>query len=351
MKLRRTLGYAALGIGLTAVATRVLQKSAGVLEPALVGKQRTYRWRGMDVRYTEAGDPDDPDVVLFHGINASSSSHEFRKIFDELAEDYHVVAPDLPGFGRSDRPPLRYSAPLYEDFVGDFVTEFDEPAVVASSLTGAYAAAAAREGNVSRLVLVSPTTTAMPGERPMLVDLVRAPVLGDLVVSLLGSKPSIRYFNADHGYYDADNITEELVDYQWRTTHQPGARYALASFFGGLLNSDLDLAAEIAADDAPVTLVWGRESEITPLSEGRDLADASGAKLVVFDDSDVQPHVEHPEAFLDVLRTELGGEETDPTDDTDDISVEVEPTGDDGEAESTGDDTEPEPVGAGEEAE
>ncbi len=333
MKLRRILGYAALGIGATAVANRVLQRSAGVLEPALVGQQRTFRWRGMDVRYTEAGDPDDPDLVLLHGINASASSHEFREVFDDLSADFHVIAPDLPGFGRSDRPPLRYSAPLYEDFVGDFVRQFDEPAVVASSLTGAYTAAAAREGNVSRLLLLSPTTTAMPGERPMLTELVRAPVVGDTVVSLLGSTPSIRYFNADHGYYDPDNITEELVDYQWRTIHQEGARYALASFFGGLLNSDLDLAHEIDALNVPVTLVWGRESEIVPLKDGRELADATGAKLVVFDDSDLQPHVEHAEEFLRVVRAELAEEGDAVADEsgTDDIEVEVEATGDESE--------------------
>jgi pimeloyl-ACP methyl ester carboxylesterase len=366
MKLRRILGYAALGIGATAVANRVLQRSAGVLEPALVGQQRTFRWRGMDVRYTEAGDPDDPDLVLLHGINASASSHEFREVFDNLSEDFHVIAPDLPGFGRSDRPPLRYSAPLYEDFVGDFVRQFDDPAVVASSLTGAYTAAASREGNVSRLLLLSPTTTAMPGERPMLTELVRAPVIGDTVVSLLGSTPSIRYFNADHGYYDADNITEELVDYQWRTIHQEGARYALASFFGGLLNSDLDLAAEIDALNVPVTLVWGRESEIIPLKQGRELADATGAKLVVFDDSDIQPHVEHAAEFLSVVRAELAdegeaaGEETD----SDDIEVEVEATGDTVKASEASEDTddetaadeestddEAEAVGAEEEAE
>jgi pimeloyl-ACP methyl ester carboxylesterase len=368
MKLRRILGYAALGIGATAVANRVLQRSAGVLEPALVGQQRTFRWRGMDVRYTEAGDPDDPDLVLLHGINASASSHEFREVFDDLSEDFHVIAPDLPGFGRSDRPPLRYSAPLYEDFVGDFVRQFDDPAVVASSLTGAYTAAASREGNVSRLLLLSPTTTAMPGERPMLTELVRAPVIGDTVVSLLGSTPSIRYFNADHGYYDADNITEELVDYQWRTIHQEGARYALASFFGGLLNSDLDLAAEIDALNVPVTLVWGRESEIIPLKQGRELADATGAKLVVFDDSDIQPHVEHAAEFLSAVRAELADEGEAVTDESesDDIEVEVEATGDteetseasdptddettEGEDETTADD-EAEAVGAEEEAE
>ena len=130
MKLSRALGVAAVGVGATAVVNRTLRKRAGELDPALPGDQRTYRWRGMDVAYTEAGSPENPDLVLFHGINAAGSSGEFREIFSELADEYHVVAPDLPGFGRSDRPPLRYSAALYEDFVADFLEGFGNPAEI-----------------------------------------------------------------------------------------------------------------------------------------------------------------------------------------------------------------------------
>jgi pimeloyl-ACP methyl ester carboxylesterase len=304
MKLRR-LGAAVAGLGAAATVTdRLLRDAAGELEPALDAAERTYRWRGMDVAYAEAGDPDDPDLLLLHGINAAGSSGEFREVFETLAETHHVVAPDLPGFGRSDRPPLRYSAALYEDFVADFLEGFENPAVVASSLSGAYVARALTQGvDVASLVLVCPTTVGGPDPpKAWLRELLRAPVVGSALFDALVSKPSIRYFNADHAYADPDSVSAAWTDYQWRSTHQRNARFAVAAFVAGHCNSTLDLDAALRDADAPVTVVWGRDATLPPLSRGRDLADAAGARLVVFDHAKLLPHVEYPDEFVETVR-------------------------------------------------
>lgn len=307
MKLGRTLGTVALGLAGIVAGNLALRQRAPDLEPALSGEQREYRWRGMDVAYTEAGDPDDPDLVLLHGINAAGSSGEFRAVFEELAEEYHVIAPDFPGYGRSDRPPLKYSPALYEDFIADFLSEFDEPAVVASSLTGAYTAAAAQETPISSLLLICPTTTGGP-EPPKgwLLSLLRAPVIGEALFNLVVSKPALRHFNADHGYYNSDAYPErEWEAYEWATTHQPNARFAPASFISGYLNTDLDLAATLESLEVPVTLVWGRESTVTPLADGRELAEEADATLVVFDDAMLVPHVEFAGQFVEVAEEQI----------------------------------------------
>ena len=57
---------------------------------------------GIKVFYREAGPVDAPPVLLLHGF--PTSSHMFRNLIPELADNYHVVAPDLPGFGFSDAP-------------------------------------------------------------------------------------------------------------------------------------------------------------------------------------------------------------------------------------------------------
>src|SRR5262249_29915781 len=65
----------------------------------------TYRTTLIDelnVFYREAGDANAPAVLLLHGF--PSSSHMFRALIPALADSYHVVAPDLPGFGFSDAP-------------------------------------------------------------------------------------------------------------------------------------------------------------------------------------------------------------------------------------------------------
>ncbi|MUW14899.1 alpha/beta fold hydrolase [Halorubrum sp. CBA1125] len=308
MKLRTLVGSALLGVGSVAVLNSGLRYD-GELAAPLDGEDGTFRWRGMDVAYTEAGDPADGDLVLLHGINAAGSSGEWRAVFEDLAADYHVVAPDFPGYGRSDRPPLRYSAALYEDFVHDFLTAFDEPAVVASSLSAAYAAGA-DDVEFGGFVGVCPTTVAGPSPpKAWLRELLRSPLVGETLFNAIASKPSIRYFNADHGYDDPSNATAEWLDYEWRTTHVENARFAPASFVAGYLNSDLDLAAALAALDAP-TIVWGREADVSPLADGRDLAEAADARLVVFDRARLLPHVEHPDRFVETVHESLAAAAT-----------------------------------------
>ena len=58
---------------------------------------------GVTVFYREAGPADAPTLVLLHGF--PSSSHQFRELMPMLAGRFHLVAPDLPGFGKSDMPP------------------------------------------------------------------------------------------------------------------------------------------------------------------------------------------------------------------------------------------------------
>ena len=304
MKLRNFVGVAAGTVGLTALANRLLTARSGEFEPYLEGDHGTYRWRGFDIGYTEAGDPEDQDLLLFHGINAAASSHEFWPVFEELAEEYHVIAPDLPGFGHSDRPPLLYSASLYATFLTDAIEDLSDepPIVVASSLTGSYAAMAARKSEVKELVLAVPTDTSMGGGRTWLRALLRSPVVGQGIYNLTVSKYSIRYFHEDHGYYDMHNLPEEIVDYEWQSAHQPGARFAPASFVSGFLDPEEDIGDALEDVDAPVTLLWGRDADITPISAGRDLAERVDARLVVFDNALLLPHVEHPEEFLDVVR-------------------------------------------------
>jgi pimeloyl-ACP methyl ester carboxylesterase len=301
MKLKKAAGAVVGAVGGAALVNRTLRRRALDLDPALPGEVGTYRWRGFDVTYTEAGDPEADDLVLLHGINAAASSHEWRSAFDSLADDYHVVAPDLPGFGHSDRPPLTYSASLYEAFLGDFLGEWDEPVVVGSSLTGAYVAAVAEDVDATRYVLVCPTADTIPGRRVWLRTLVRSPVVGEALFNLVVSKPAIRYFHDDHGYDDLANLDDATVDYEWTTAHQPGARFAPASFVSGHLDSDVDLAAALAAVDVPVTLVWGANADMPPLSTGRDLAERADVRLVSIDDSMLVPHAEHPEEFVDVV--------------------------------------------------
>src|ERR1700744_518496 len=68
----------------------------------------TEKINGLSIAYREAGDSANPKLVLFHGW--PSSSHQYRNLIPALADHFHVICPDYPGFGDSDAPdPAEFS--------------------------------------------------------------------------------------------------------------------------------------------------------------------------------------------------------------------------------------------------
>jgi len=93
------------------------------METLMTLAYRTAPVDGLKVFYREAGDPNAPTVLLLHGF--PTSSHMFRDLIPALADRYHVVAPDLPGFGFTDAPDrarFRYSF----DHLAEVIERFAE---------------------------------------------------------------------------------------------------------------------------------------------------------------------------------------------------------------------------------
>ena len=65
---------------------------------------KTVEVNGVEIFYREAGNKDAPTILLLHGY--PTSSHMFRNLMDDLSDQYHLLAPDYPGFGNSEQPPI-----------------------------------------------------------------------------------------------------------------------------------------------------------------------------------------------------------------------------------------------------
>jgi pimeloyl-ACP methyl ester carboxylesterase len=84
---------------------------------------RTADVDGLSVFYREAGAADAPTLLLLHGF--PSSSHMFRELIPLLADEFHLVAPDLPSFGKSDMPePDKFDYTF--DHLADVIDRFTE---------------------------------------------------------------------------------------------------------------------------------------------------------------------------------------------------------------------------------
>jgi pimeloyl-ACP methyl ester carboxylesterase len=76
---------------------------------------------GLKIAYREAGNPKNPKLVLLHGFPASS--HQYRNLLPALADRFHVIAPDYPGFGNSDAPdPAKFAYTF--DKISEVVEDF-----------------------------------------------------------------------------------------------------------------------------------------------------------------------------------------------------------------------------------
>jgi pimeloyl-ACP methyl ester carboxylesterase len=84
---------------------------------------RTTQVDGLSIFYREAGPADAPPLLLLHGL--PSSSRMFEPLFARLADRFHLVAPDYPGFGHSDWPDPRQFAYTFDRIAG-IMTRFTE---------------------------------------------------------------------------------------------------------------------------------------------------------------------------------------------------------------------------------
>lgn len=83
---------------------------------------KTVKVDNIDVFYREAGDPEKPTLLLLHGF--PTSSQMFRNLIPALADDYHLIAPDYPGYGNSgvpSREDFKYTFDNVAAFIGQFV--------------------------------------------------------------------------------------------------------------------------------------------------------------------------------------------------------------------------------------
>lgn len=299
-----TLRSLLMGIGggiIGALASRSLARSGGPTAPAIVGETATYEWRGFEIEYATRGDETAQDVVCLHDVGITSSGREFRGLVDELADTHHVIVPDLPGYGRSSRLRVQYSASLYQSFLRAFLSDRStQPIVIAAGLTGSYALDAAAGVDTAGVGLIVPGAKGRP-QYGAVSRIHRLSVVGPALHNFLTARPALWYRAINQEYYDPSLIEDGDIEYRWQLGHQAGARFAPAARIGGGLNPGSTIPELADLVTAPIGLVWGREATAPPLAAGRTLAREIEAPLAVVDYTRTKPHQEHPAETAEAL--------------------------------------------------
>jgi pimeloyl-ACP methyl ester carboxylesterase len=250
------------------------------LPPAIEAERKTMRRRSGPLSYyvRDKGEP----LLLIHSINAAASAFEVRP----LAHGIHrrrIYAPDLPGFGHSDRSNRNYSIRLYTDAIIDVLDEIAEETgqrrvdAIALSLSCEFLARAAVENpeRFRSLAFVTPTgfergsstRRGEPGgsrEIPGLYKALTVPPWRRSLFNLLVSRPSIRFFLKKT--FGSDRIDEALLDYDYITAHQPGAEHAPYAFVSGRLFS-ADIRNLYEALTLPICVFQAEKGDFKDFSE------------------------------------------------------------------------------------
>ena len=310
MRWRKALISSGAALGVAATFNALIGRSVQPLENLIGGEEGWFNWRGHRIAYTKRGAG--PPVLLVHGIYATASSFEWRFNVDEFARQHTVFTIDLLGFGRSDRPAVRYSARLYLALIADFIAQVvgASAVIVASSLSAAYAIVlGARDpGRFPALVLIEPTGLVRLHKSPSAAgDVARyavdSPVLGTAVFNAMVSRRSIRDYLERH-YVDGEIVTDELVDAHYATAHQPGAKYAPSAFLSWHLNLDVRRALRRLLQ--PSLLVWGEQAVETPVEDVRGFrALRPEMDVAILDPAGSLPHDERPDDFNEIVTTFL----------------------------------------------
>jgi pimeloyl-ACP methyl ester carboxylesterase len=210
-------------------------------------RQYFWSWNGQPISVTYENLGNGSAVLLLPAMSTVSTREEMTGLAKTLSAQFQVTALDWPGFGQSSRLPLAYSPALYHQFLQDFVQAvFDHPVtVIAAGHAAGYVMQLAHHqpGVWSRIVLVAPTWRgplptmgASPQLAGMVRQLVRSPLLGQLLYALNTLPAFLRWMYQRHVYVDPAKLTPDLIAHKHQITQHPGARFAPAAFVTGALD-------------------------------------------------------------------------------------------------------------------
>lgn len=272
-------------------------------------ESRDVTVRDVRLRVVEAGDPRSPALVLVHGFLVSHT--EFDDVIDDLAARFHVIAPDLAGFGESAKPSAArwtYGVDAFAESVADVIAAFDvgRASVLGHGMGGAVALTlAARHAEiVSRLVLVDPLVYPVPRTRRLKLPL--TPVLGPFFFKQLWGRGGFRAWFREDVFSPDFPLPVERIDRWYDTFNAPSARESAYA----VLRAALDVSpvvARLGRVGCPTLVVWGREDRMFPVTSATRLArEIRDARLHVFETGHA-PHQEQPELFVRVVTEFLEG--------------------------------------------
>ena len=274
--------------------------------------------------YYSAGPPAGsqfPPLLLIHSINAAGSAYEISPLYEHYRQTRTVYALELPGFGHSGRGKRAYTVRMMTDAILTVVREMQDihgraPIdALAVSLSSEFLARAVTELPLAfrSAALVSPTGFSSraanarwrDGTRgmPWLHAFFEFPLWSESFFRLLTSRAGIRYFLKKT--WGSDDFDRGLADYDYLTTHQPGAQHAPYYFVSGFLFSE-DIMRIYHSLTLPVWMSHGVRGDFIDYTKKTEVEGRANWTVQVFP-TGAMPHFEARAPFIEAYDGFLAG--------------------------------------------
>jgi len=298
------------GVVAGVVATKLLTRPRDVSWPDSLQfiYHPEYSWfttvEGVRVHYQEAGDEQAPTIILIHGF--ISSNLVWSPVLLPLAsKGFRVIAPDLPGYGYSDKPAdAHYTIAEQARAVIGLMDQLQikQAMVVGASYGGAIAATMALDysDRVEKLVLVGAVSND-DARKQFLLRVSCLPLIGDIATPLfLGSRWILRKRMQNMYRRMRKPINEHMIAARHHLLATANAHRAMIrtarAWSANRIQSEASLIRQ------PTLLVWGDQDDYIPIDNGFRLRDTiPHAKLLVFRNCGHIPPAEHPEKFVEAV--------------------------------------------------
>lgn len=264
---------------------------------------------GIRARYLAAGETG-PVLVLVHGLGASAEI--WKDNIRELAAGHRVYAPDLIGFGHTDKPDIKYSPFDFLAFLKDFIDAlgFERVSMIGQSLGGGITLLYTIQNpeRINKLILVDSAGLGREMTIPM-----RLGSISFLSRWFKVSKPMLEAL-IKRLVYDPDVITSGLVDLYYKLLAQPDSMRTISRVLSSVANlagakkDVLSLIRDRLNEiKAPTLIVWGKEDRILPLDHGiYGQQQIPESLLYVFEQCGHIPNLEKPREFNELVLKFLG---------------------------------------------
>lgn len=239
---------------------------------------------GAKIRYLEAGDAAKPNVILLHGLGGQAENWQFN--IAALSAKYHVIALDQIGFGKSDKPMLKYRVGTYVDFLDKFMSELkiEKASLVGNSLGGWVSALTAIKypNRVEKIVLADAA-----GLRPNDIDF-------KLIYSLnYSTRDEVRTLVKMVFYNQTIFGSEPFIEESMRQRVLANDAYTINSLIESIKREEDFLDGRLSTIKKPTLIIWGKQDGLLKLADGeRFNREIAGSQFVVFDQCGHVPQVE-----------------------------------------------------------